>query len=468
MRRRLFWTIAAVAVLSGLLVLAGAAIASQRAAREATFREMKQSVDEAARVLEEFSTVAERRPGAFLDLVRLVEGDQVSPVLGRLRRAAGGSDIAFAAVTRAGEVRSTSDLFDQLDVDARGLREGQSQFGRLSGGELVVVSPTELTLGDEEGPLVVMALSREAPVISFRDTRTGFLLVFTAVVALAALVARLLSERLGKTLQPLVEASRSLADGDMTARAPGLEDPELGSVATAFNEMADRLALTKKMEQEFILGIGHDLRTPLTTIRGYAEALEAGHVDLDETRRIGEVLSRQSAQMSRLIQDLSMLASLERPEFDLRPEPVAVGPHLEDALSGLRVRAEEKGVVLNIQSTGQTTFVTDADRVAQIVQNLVENAIRHTPEGGRVDVGVDVSGDGMALTVVDTGSGISESELPHIFDRHRAVRHFRSGESGGSGLGLSIVQGLVQRMGGAIRAESKVGEGTTITVTLPG
>jgi signal transduction histidine kinase len=284
-------------------------------------------------------------------------------------------------------------------------------------------------------------------------------------VSLAAIGARLLSNQLARRLEPLADASRSVAGGDMKARVPRIGDPDLDAVGSAFNDMAAELETTRDREREFILGVGHDLRTPLTTIGGYAEALETGDLGEEELSRIGVVLGAQTRQLGRLIDDLSTLANLEQPEFSLREEPVDVGAHVTEVVEGFTRRAAELGVRLEVDAVRGVIVDTDPDRVSQIAQNLVENALRHTPDGGRVLVGVTADETAVTIAVDDSGLGISAEDLPHVFDRHFVGRQ-RTVHKEGSGLGLSIVKGLVDRMSGTLAAESAPGQGTTITVTL--
>jgi signal transduction histidine kinase len=459
-RRRLFWTIAGVAAITGLLVLVGSVISSQRAATEATYRELRNSSDEAISLIHD--RVASSRPGAVRELIRLVEGGDLSPLFAQIRRVAGGSEIGVAVVGSAGQLLSGSDLFDRVpssDIPA----DGATIPTRASTGELVVLAGTVVEILDEQ-VRVVVGIAREAPIVVLRDQFPGVILLVVGIGALAALMARLLSSQVTERLEPLAVASRKVAAGDMRARVPDLGDPELDQVASAFNEMASELEATRDREREFILGVGHDLRTPLTTIGGYAEALETGDLDPDELERVGAVLGMQSRQLSRLIDDLSMLARLEQPEFGLRAEQVDVGAHVSEVVEGFRRRATELGVALDIEVQQGLVTETDPDRLGQIAQNLVENALRHTPEAGRVTV---VVGDGPTISVTDTGSGISPEDLPHVFERYFVGRQ-RSVRKEGSGLGLSIVKGLVDRMGGTVEATSTAGKGTTIEVRLDG
>jgi len=469
LRRRLFWTIAGVAAATGLLVLVGAAFASQRAAINATYREMKHSSDEAAAIAREALDREEHHRGAFRRLLGLLEGQQVGPTLGRIARTAGGSEIALAVALDDGELRTEADLFSRIRLDTDLLAEGESQFTRSADDELVVVAPIPISADGDEATLLV-ALAREAPVVRLGDQLGGMLLITAGIGALSAALARLLSGQVARRLAPLASASRDLAEGDLSARVPGLGDPELDDVASAFNEMASELEASARRERELILGIGHDLRTPLTTIGGYAEALEAGEVAADEIERVGAVLGRQSRQLGRLIEDLSTLASLDQPEFSLRLEQVDIGAHVAEIVEGFRRRADDAGVRLTVETADGLLLETDPDRLGQIAQNLVENALRFTPEAGSVAVAVSADPDGGAdsgvcIVVADTGVGIAPEDLPHVFDR-RYVGRLRPVRAEGSGLGLSIVAGLTARLGGCVAVDSTPGKGAVIRVTL--
>ncbi len=463
MRRRLFWAIVGVASVTGLLVLVGSVFASQRAAVDATYRELKKSSDEAVHIIQDAVERAERRPSAAPELFRLVERD-LGPLLARIRRTAGGSEIAFGILTLEGEFRSGDPLFDRITPERDTLGDDRSQFTRSTTNELVVVTPTQIPFPGGE-VTVLVALAREAPLVRLADQGLGLLLVVVGVGLLAGFAARIQANKVAARLEPLAIASRELADGDMSARVPSLGDPELDEVAAAFNEMASDLENTRVREREFILGVGHDLRTPLTTIAGYAEALESGDVASEDLGRIGAVLGVQSRQLGRLIEDLSTLARLEQPEFSLRTEQVDVGAHISEIVEGFRFHADEVGVNLDLDTQVGVVIETDPDRLGQIAQNLVENALRFTPETGTVSVSVDRDESAVVLTVSDTGSGIPPEDLPRLFDRH-FVGERRQVRSEGSGLGLSIVKGLVERLGGDVVVKSTVGKGTTIRVTL--
>ncbi|HEX6299078.1 MAG TPA: HAMP domain-containing sensor histidine kinase [Acidimicrobiia bacterium] len=463
MRRRLFWTIAGVAAVTGLLVLAASLFTSQRAAIAATYRELEVSANEAVSVIHDLTEG--RRPTAILDVIRLLDTDsEVNTLFARIRRTAGGSEIGVAVISADGAVQSNAAVFRRITLRHETVVAGQTYRTTSESGELVVVSPTTLQVGGLDVTLLV-ALARPAPIVSLRDQVPGLLLAMAGIAALAGVGARLLSSQLANRLKPLAEASHRVAAGDMKARVPDIGDPDLDQVAAAFNDMAAGLEAARSREREFILGVGHDLRTPLTTIGGYAEALESGELSDEELARIGGVLGVQSRQLGRLIDDLSTLARLEQAEFSLRSEHVDVGAHVSEVVGGFGRRAAELGVKVRVDAPPGIFLETDPDRLGQIAQNLMENALRHTPEAGSVVATVSEDDDQVVISVADTGVGITDEDLPHVFDRHFVGRK-RSVHKEGTGLGLSIVKGLVDRMGGSVDASSRPGEGTTITVRL--
>jgi signal transduction histidine kinase len=463
-RRRLFWTIAGVAAATGLLVLVASVYTSQRAAIDATYRELEVSASEAVSVIHDVTEG--RRLTAILDVIRTFDtDDEVNSLFARIRRTAGGSEIGVAVVNAEGVIQSNAAVFRRVALQRETLTAGHSHRTTSETGELVVVTPTVVQMGGV-GVTFLVGLARPAPIVSLGDQIPGLLLALAGIAVLAGIGARLLSTQLANRLGLLAEASRRVAAGDMKARVPDIGDPDLDQVAAAFNEMATELEATRDREREFILGVGHDLRTPLTTIGGYAEGLEAGELGEDELARIGAVLGVQSRQLGRLIDDLSTLARLEQAEFSLRSERVDVGAHVAEVVDGFERRASELGVKVGVDAPPRIFLETDPDRLGQIAQNLMENALRHTPETGSVIVTVAEDDDQVVITVADTGVGITEEDLPHVFDRHFVGRK-RSVHKEGTGLGLSIVKGLVDRMAGSVQASSRPGKGTSITVRLP-
>ncbi|MGF1618798.1 MAG: histidine kinase dimerization/phospho-acceptor domain-containing protein, partial [Acidimicrobiia bacterium] len=377
MRRRLFWSIAGVSMAMGSLVLLAALYSSQRAAVDATQRELERAATEVVAIIEESISAGESRPAALAQLIALLGEDRFVSLLARLETAAGGSELSFGAVAPNGEFLTNGPLFERLKVDLTEVVPGESYFYETDT-EMVAITGSQLPVRDVD-LVFVAGLARSTPVVQLADRSGSVVAIFLVMIMVSAVVARLLSDSILRRLEPLATASRSLASGDLTARVPDLGDEELEDLVEAFNEMAEELGESRVREREFLLGVGHDLRTPLTTIAGYSEALETGDVDDEEVRRIGAVLGVQSRQLSRLIEDISLLARLEQPEFDLRFEFVDLPAHVTEMVEGFQRRSEELNVDLIIETEPAEEIETDPDRVAQITFNLLENALRFTP-----------------------------------------------------------------------------------------
>ena len=255
-------------------------------------------------------------------------------------------------------------------------------------------------------------------------------------------------------------------EGDLSARAPDDGDDEIAEVASAFNEMAGDLEATRDREREFLMAVGHDLRTPLTTIRGYAEALDAGEVQPEQLPHVAEALHRQTDQLSRLIEDVSLLARLEASEFTLRPEEVEAAGLVTEALEAYERPLESAEISLVVDAEPPVPATMDPDRLRQIIGNLMDNALRYTPNGGTITVGI-TSSDDLAISVGNTGSSIRPNDVPHVFERLYVADRYRAERPAGSGLGLSIVAELAEAMGGTVSCASEPALGTVFTVTFP-
>ena len=288
-----------------------------------------------------------------------------------------------------------------------------------------------------------------------------------AAGVVAAVAARLLPGWVASRIDPLASSAGRLRQGDLTARVPLDGSDELTSVAVSFNEMAEALEHSKERERQFLLSVGHDLRTPLTTIGGYVEALEDGVEDPEEVVRIASVMSSEHRRLRRLIEDVMVLARLDNAEFGVVAEPVDVSAHVGEVVSRYSASAAASAITLetDLDSTGVRSV--DPDRVAQVLSNLIENALRYTPADGVVSVQLGARPAGVEIVVRDTGSGIEEDDLPHIFERFYVARKYRGVRPEGSGLGLSIVERLVTTMGGSVSATSSPGGGTEFLVELP-
>jgi signal transduction histidine kinase len=272
---------------------------------------------------------------------------------------------------------------------------------------------------------------------AFYPFLVGLLIAAGAGIALAALAAFLLARRIARPVRRVVDATRHLAEERDPEPVPIEGAYEIASLARAFNEMAEQLARARAAEKQFLLSVSHELKTPLTAIRGYAE--------------------------ERLVRDLLDLARMNRTDFSIHRENVDLATIAREAVRRYEGQAREFGVTLEAFAPAPVPAIGDPDRVIQVTSNLVENALRLTPRGGVVRVSAEPG----ALVVEDTGPGLSQEDLPRAFERFYLYSRYSSDRAVGTGLGLSIVKELTQGMGGSVDVETAAGRGTRFTVRLP-
>ncbi len=287
----------------------------------------------------------------------------------------------------------------------------------------------------------------------------GLLLAALAGSLLAAVAAWLLARRIARPVHRVAAASRSLARGTRPDPVPVEGAAELATLATAFNDLAEQLARAREAERNFLLSVSHELKTPLTAIRGYAEALQDGAIDPEE---VASTIAVEAARLERLVRDLLDLARMNRTDFSVHNSPIDLAEVAEDAVRRYETQADAFGVKLVAIAEGPSPADADADRVLQVVSNLVENALRLTPRGGEVRV---VSAPGL-LRVEDTGPGLAPEEREHAFERFYLHERYGRERPVGTGLGLAIVKELIVAMGGSVEVTSEPGRLTAFTVRL--
>jgi two-component system sensor histidine kinase BaeS len=287
------------------------------------------------------------------------------------------------------------------------------------------------------------------------------LLVGAGVAALLAVIAALgFARAIARPVGHVADATQRLAKQGASVRVPVEGSRELAALATSFNDMADQLEWARAAERAFLLSVSHELKTPLTAIRGYAEALEEGALPVDEGIA---VIQREAARLEALVQDLLQLARMNRSEFSVRSEPIDLAATASEAVQRYEAQARSFGVQLVIIGDAPAPALGDDERILQVASNLVENALRVTPAGGIVSIQVAPC----LLTVVDTGPGLKAEELPYAFERFYLTSRYRGERPVGTGLGLAIVKQLVESMGGSVEVASAPGGPTRFTVRLP-
>ena len=296
---------------------------------------------------------------------------------------------------------------------------------------------------------------------AFKPFLVGLLIAAGAGIALAALAAFLLARRIVRPVRRVVDATRHLAEERDPEPVPIEGAYEIASLARAFNEMAAQLTQARAAEKQFLLSVSHELKTPLTAIRGYAEGVADGAFDMDEAVA---TISLEAARLERLVRDLLDLARMNRTDFSIHREELDLATIAGEAVRRYEGQARDFGVVLEAIAPAPSPAIGDPDRVLQVASNLVENALRLTPRDGVVRVSAEPG----LLVVEDTGPGLSQEDLPLAFERFYLYSRYGSDRPVGTGLGLSIVKELTQGMGGSVEVETTPGRGTRFTVRLPG
>jgi two-component system OmpR family sensor kinase len=269
----------------------------------------------------------------------------------------------------------------------------------------------------------------------------------------------LLARSLVRPIRRVAVATQALAAEGHAELLPADGPTELSALATSFNEMAAQLSASRESERNFLLSVSHELKTPLTAIRGYAEGLAEGAFSSEDASRTILVEARR---LERLVRDLLDLARMNRREFSVGSEPVDLGEVARDAVA--RHEASARTFSVSLTAAGEESWVeADPDRVLQIASNLIENALRETPPGGTVTV----QATGRRLVVADTGPGLDPDDLSRAFDRFFLYDKYGRERPVGSGLGLAIVKQLAVAMGGGVTIESAPGDGATFTLELP-
>ena len=312
------------------------------------------------------------------------------------------------------------------------------------------------------------ALFPEPPISRLVSTLNDALLwtgIFAGIAGVLAVT--LASRRILSPVRSLSNAARRLGQGDFSQRVEGRSRDEIGQLSRTFNAMVESLQNDEIQRKNLMADIAHELRTPISNIQGYLEAMKDGLVQPDS--KTLDVIHQEVIHLSHLIEDLRLLALAESGSLRLNLEQARIEDALQQAQEAFKAQADAKGIMLtsSIQEHLPTVNI-DRVRIRQVMSNLLDNAVRHTDEGGRIIISANLTKDNhIEVTVEDKGEGIPAEDLPYVFDRMYRVDPSRTRSTGGAGLGLTIAKSLVQAHGGAIRVESLLGKGSKFTFTLP-
>ncbi|NJN17741.1 MAG: HAMP domain-containing histidine kinase [Oscillochloris sp.] len=337
---------------------------------------------------------------------------------------------------------------------------------QLVGVQMIVVVVGVVTLSLMANWLAQQSIAAELrPAFAQAISRA---LVVAAVAAglVGSLVSLFLVGHLLRPLNGIARSSHRIAVGHYEERVTPPQIAELADLAASFNQMAEALQQVEQQRIALIGNVAHELRTPLSSLEAYLEGLIDGIVPDDPETRTA--MQHELRRLRRLVNDLQTLSRVEAGQVELHPIPVDLAELAQNIVCQLRPQVIDAELELIVGGASPAPVLVDPDRAAQIVLNLVGNAIRYTPAGGQVRVTTAVQGDQVELRVADNGIGIPPEALPYLFERFYRVDHSRSRSSGGSGIGLTIARHLAWAMGGDISAASPgVGQGAVFTLTLP-
>lgn len=459
MRRRLLLTICGTVLVTLVLAGAGTLLLARLGATDATKKDLEKQSDALVSVFDELNLLGVRPNAGGGTAATAALRAQVRARLKDLTTNLKVEDVGFLYGTSFADLEGETPNGIVLDDEDRAaLAAGRHVSGKQHG---IVYAASA---GSGRIGTYVIVLARR-PASSARPASGWFLLAAAGTLLFGALLAVRLSRTLTHPLDAARDATSRIADGDLAARVPephpGATD-ELSQLSRSINTMAANLERSRGLERQFLMSVSHDLRTPMASIQGYAEALADQAI---EPERAATIILAESRRLDRLVTDLLLLARLDARAFTLDIRAVDVVPVVQTAASGFVPRAAERGVELRVHTPPHPLVaLVDGDRVAQVLANLVENALKFAR--ATVDVDVRVESGWVVLSVADDGAGIAAEDLPHVFERLYVAKQRPTPKESGSGLGLAIVRELVETMGGHVHARSPVPGTTTGTEML--
>lgn len=397
---------------------------------------------------------------------------------------------------RATRMEFELSMYYSRQGDWEGIQPFVEQWGNLYGQPIIVTDANETVVADSQGSLLGQQYHPDSPgrplLPPWEERAIGTLyispvppgadlaspaIVYEAIgrfflrggllaVALALLITFLLSRRILTPVRALTQTARRLGKGDFSQRIEYRDKGELGELAQAFNSMATDLERNEALRRNMVADVAHELRSPLSNIRGYLEAVSDGVVE-PNAETINS-LSEEVVLLSRLVDDLQDLSLAEAGELKLIRQAEDIGKLVNRGVAMIQGQAIAKDVSVTVDLSDRLPLCNvDSHRISQVLHNLLNNALSHTPKGGAITVRARQRDNQVEVSVADTGEGIPSEDLPYIFERFYRVDKSRSRATGGSGLGLTIARRLVEAHGGRIEVQSELGKGSCFTFTLP-
>ncbi|HMB21257.1 MAG: ATP-binding protein [Chloroflexota bacterium] len=365
------------------------------------------------------------------------------------------------------------DALTVTDQDGKVLRAGSNFHvgDTVSKEEIEHGAPIEV--GDKTVGYLIFSpppYDENSPERDFLNRTTNFL-IYSALgtIAVACLLGVLLSRSLTSPIRELTQATHAVSQGDLTQQVPIRSNDELGELGKAFNKMSAELSRSVNARRQMTADIAHELRTPLSLILGHAEAVHDGV--LSPTLENFEIIRDEAARLEHLVNDLRILSLADAGELAMSLQIIEPERLLQEIASPYQYQAQRKNITLDLEiASPLSTIEVDPGRMTQVLTNILDNALRHTPEGGRIVLSTREVNDQVELAVQDNGPGLKADDLERIFERFYrtdAARQRDDAPAGGSGLGLAIARSIVQAHGGQVWAESDTGKGLRVIIRLP-
>lgn len=325
-----------------------------------------------------------------------------------------------------------------------------------------------------ENDKVIGAIIVYSPVkgIDEATERIVLMMVFAGVISLviALIFCLVTSKRIANPVQSMAKASMEVANGNRYIQVPfKTEFKEFNQLANVFNYMLQRLEENEKRMKDFVANVSHELKSPITSIKGFTEALIDGKGrTVEDTQKFLSIMEKEANRLSNLVDNLLILCKADS-HAKVEPQKINIVELIRDVFLNFEVKAYEKSIIFKLQAAYEPLYVNvDPQSLKQIMINLLDNAINNSTEKSEIIVVVNSNSAGVELSVLDNGPGIPEEDIPYIWDRFYRVDKARSRETGGTGLGLAIVKELVVKNGGTANVESHIGKGTAFKLELPG
>ena len=347
--------------------------------------------------------------------------------------------------------------------------------GRFTSGEQV--SKDELNLGipltdDDNQTIGILVPTRTSFQGNPRELefieRTNLILFYGALIGavIALFLGTFLSRTITRPIRELTKATHAISEGDLTQQVKVRTKDELGELGTAFNKMSAELSRSINTRKQMTADIAHELRTPLSLILGHAEAVHDGV--LPPTKENFEIIREEATRLEHLVNDLRTLSLADAGELSIIPQMIEPGSLLQEVASLYQIQTQKKNIKLNLDIAPHLpTLEIDPGRITQVLTNILDNATRHTPEGGTIILSAKQVDDKVQLAIKDSGPGLAKEDAERIFERFYRADPSRQREDGGSGLGLAIAKSIVQAHNGQLSVESEPGKGLKVIIKLP-